>query len=53
MRDGDDRPLELGEIPLEPRDALGVEMVRRLVEQQDVGFLEQHAAQRHASAFSP
>ena len=33
---------------LEPDDRLDVEMVRRLVHQQDVGPAEQHARHRHA-----
>ena len=35
-------------MPLEPGDAFGVEMVRRLVEQQQIGPFEQNLAQRHA-----
>ena len=35
------------QMPLEPGDALGVEMVRRLVEQQQIGPFEQNLAQRH------
>ena len=49
MRHGDDGAGVLGQMPLEPGDALGVEVVRRLVEQQQVGLLEQHLAQRHAA----
>jgi hypothetical protein len=37
------------EEPLEPRDRLGVEMVRRLVQQQEVRRLEKQPAQRHAA----
>ena len=37
MRDRDDRALVVGEEPLEPEDRLGIEVVRRLVEQQQVG----------------
>ena len=37
MGDRDDRALVVGEEPLEPEDGLGVEMVRRLVEEQQVG----------------
>ena len=36
------------EIALEPGDGLGVEMVGRLVEQQDVGLGQQQLGQRHA-----
>ena len=49
VRDGDDRARELVQEVLEPRDALGVEVVRGLVEQQQVGPLEQHLAQRDAA----
>ena len=49
VRDGHDRPRELVQVVLEPGDALGVEMVGRLVEQQHVRALEQHAAERHAA----
>ena len=47
--DGDDRALELGEVPLEPPHALGVEMVRGLVEEQHVGLGEEQPAERHAA----
>ena len=40
------------EEPLEPRDGLGVEVVRRLVEQQHVGIRQQQAAQRDAAALA-
>ena len=36
-------------MPLEPGDALGVEMVRRLVEQQQVRLFEQQLAERDAA----
>ena len=49
MRDGDDGALVVGEEALEPRDRLGVEMVRRLVEQQQVRRREQQPAQRDAA----
>ena len=52
MRDGDDAALEIGEVSLEPGDALGVEMVRRLVEEEHVRLLEQHAAEGDASLLS-
>ena len=44
--DGDDGALVLREVLLEPRDRLGVEVVRRLVEEQQVGRREQQPAQR-------
>ena len=49
MRHGDDRAGVLGQMPFEPGDALGVKMVRRFVEQQQVGLFEQHLAQRDAA----
>ena len=50
--DGDDRALVLLEVPLEPGDRLGVEVVRRLVEQQQVGRGEQQPAERDAAALA-
>ena len=47
--DGDDGALVVGEEALEPRDRLGVEVVRRLVEQQQVGRREEQAAERDAA----
>ena len=44
VRDGDHRSLVLPQVLLEPVDALGVEMVRRLVQQQHVGLLQQEPA---------
>ena len=38
--------------PLEPLDALGIEVVGRLVEQQQVGPRQQQAAQRDAAALA-
>jgi hypothetical protein len=38
VRDGDDGARELLQVLLEPRDGLGVEVVRRLVEEEHVGF---------------
>ena len=46
MRDGDDGALVLGEEALEPEHRLRVEMVRRLVEQQEVGSAQQQPAER-------
>ena len=37
VRHGDDGALVVGEEALEPRDGLGVEMVRRLVEEEQAG----------------
>ena len=50
--DRDDRALVLGEVALEPVDGLGVEVVGRLVEQQQVGRGQQQAAQRDAAALA-
>ena len=50
--DGDDRALVVGEEALEPRDRLRVEMVRRLVEQQQAGRREQQPAERDAAALA-
>ena len=52
MRDGDDRALVFLQMLFEPRDGLGVEMVGRLVEQQNVGLLQQQAAQSDAAFFT-
>ncbi len=43
--DGDDGPRIALQVLLQPGDGLGVEVVGRLVEQQDVGLLQQQAAQ--------
>ena len=53
VRHRDHRPGVLGEEALEPRDRLGVEVVGRLVEQQQVGTLEEQPAERHAAALAP
>ena len=50
--DRDDRALVLGQVLLEPRDRLGVEVVGGLVEQQQVGRPQQQPAQRHAAALA-
>ena len=50
--DGDDGAFVLLEVLLQPVDALGVEVVGRLVEQQDVGLLQEQAAEGHAAAFA-
>ena len=50
--DGEHRPGVLGEEPLEPGDGLGVEVVGRLVEQQQVGRREQEPAQRDPAALA-
>ncbi len=50
--DRDDRALVLGQVLLEPRDRLRVEVVGGLVEQQQVGRAQQQPAQRHAAALA-
>ena len=52
VRDGDDRAGIVLEKPLEPRDRLRIEVVRRLVEQQQIGRLQEQAAQRHPAALA-
>ena len=51
MRDDDDRVREVREEVLEPVDGRHVEMVRRLVEQQDVGVAEERLREQHAHLF--
>src|SRR5207249_345021 len=48
--DGDDGARIFLEMTLQPSDRFGVEVVRRLVEQQQIGLLEEHAAERDAPA---
>ena len=52
MGDGDDRPLVFLQMVLQPLHRFGVEVVGGLVEQQDVGLLQQQAAQGHAPLFA-
>ncbi len=49
VRDGDDGARIVLQEPLEPGDRLGVEMVGRLVEQQQIRRLQQQPAERHAA----
>ena len=49
VRDRDDGAGIVLEEALEPRDRLGVEVVGRLVEQQQIGRLQQQPAQRDAA----
>ncbi len=53
MGHGDDGAGVLGEVLLEPRDRLGVEVVRRLVEEEHVGLLQEQAHHRHAALLAP
>ena len=52
VRDGKHRALVVVQEVLEPQDRLGVQVVRGLVEQQQVGSLEQQLAQGHATALA-
>src|SRR5581483_2882630 len=52
VRDHDDRALEVGERVLEGLAGLGVEVVRRLVQQEHVRLREDHARERHARALA-
>lgn len=52
MRDGQHCTLVVMQEVLEPQDRLGVQVVRGLVEQQQVGSLEQQLAQGHATALA-
>jgi hypothetical protein len=45
--DGDDRAAVLLQVPFQPGHGLGIQVVGRLVQQQDVGRLEQQPAQGH------
>jgi hypothetical protein len=49
VRHGDDRAGIVGQVSLEPGDALGIEVVRRLVQQQDVGPFQEDFAERDAT----
>ena len=49
VRHGDDGARIVLQEPLEPGDRFGVEVVGRLVEQQQVGRLQQQPAQRDAA----
>ena len=52
MGDGDDRPLVLLQVRFQPLDGFGVQVVRGLVQQEDVRLLQEEAAQRHAAPFA-
>ena len=52
VRDGDDRALVVREEALEPEHRLGVEVVRRLVEEEQVRRREEQSAQRDAAALA-
>ena len=40
------------QMPFQPADRLGIQMVRRFIKQQQVGLTQQQPAQCHAAAFS-
>ena len=48
MRDEDDRGVDRRQLALEPLEALDVEVVRRLVEEQQVGIAGERAGERGA-----
>ena len=50
VRDGDDGSRVLREVPLEPGDRLGVEVVGRLVEEEQVRPFQQDLAERDRGA---
>ena len=50
--DCDHCPGKLGQIPLQPRHAFGVQMVRGLVEQQHVRLFQQYATECHATTLA-
>ena len=52
MGDDEDRARILAQMAFEPVDRLGVEMVGRLVEQQEVRLLEEQPAERDAAALA-
>ena len=50
--DGDDGPLVAGQVLLEPLDALGVEVVRRFVQEENRGLLEEEPGERDPAALA-
>ena len=52
MGNGDDRTLILLQMLLQPVDAFGVKVVRRLVEQQHIGLLKEQTAECDAATLS-
>ena len=52
VRDGQDGALVVVQEVLEPQDRLGVQVVRGLIEQQQIGGLEQQLAQGYATALA-
>src|SRR5687767_15197120 len=52
MRDRDHASRVLGEVLLEPRHGLDVQVVGRLIEQQQIGTAQQNLTQRNATALA-
>ncbi len=52
VRDGDDGPLVFLQVVFQPSYGFGVQMVGRLVQQQNIGFLQEQAAERNAAPLS-
>ncbi len=52
MGDGDDGAGILLQVEFEPGDRFGIEMVGRLIQKEDVGFLQQKAAKSDAALFA-
>ncbi len=52
MRHGDDGPLVLLQVLLEPADALGVEVVGGLVKEKNIGLLQQQPAESDTAFFT-
>ncbi len=52
VRHRDDRALVFLQMLLQPADGLGVQVIRRLIEKQDVRLLQQQAAQSNAALFA-
>ena len=52
VRHDNKRPLELLEIRLQAKSRLGIEMIRRLVEQHHVGIGKDKSCDRYAATFA-
>ena len=52
MGDSDHRSLVLLQVLLQPVDTLSIEVVRRLVEQEHIGLLQQQTAEGHTTALT-
>ena len=51
--DGNHGPFVQLEVPFEPLHGFGIQVVGRFVQEQQVGLLQQHLAQRHPPPFPP